>query len=506
MSTVPKQVAIRRVLVANRGEVAVRVMHTCRALGIETVAVHSHTDAHARHLALAEHTASIGGTTPAESYLSIPTLIDAARAHGADAVHPGYGFLSEDPDFANACRDAGLVFVGPSPGVIARTGSKIEVRQLAQSLGVPVVPGEEPSDQSLEGLHHAITAVGYPVMLKPSAGGGGKGMRVVKGPEDVNRQVGAARREAESAFTDGTLYVERRLDHPRHVEVQVAGDHHGNLVHFFERDCSVQRRYQKVIEETPSLILSPGVRDAVTSAALQVAGAAGYDNIGTVEFLVEGHGDDARFYFLEMNTRLQVEHPITELCTGVDLVRTQFEIAAGAPLRWEQSAIVSRGHAIECRVYAEDPGSDFLPQAGTIALYREPTGPGIRVDSGVNEGSVVPVQYDPLLAKVATHGDTREWARRRAIDALRRYVVLGVRTNVSFLRHVLELPRFVAGQIDTGLLQEARSDIRSRLADAQRTHLDTALAAVALAETTAAGQDRYSTSSAPDWPDPWNTL
>ena len=471
----------RRLLIANRGEIALRIVRTCRLLGVETVAVYSDVDTTSSHTRAANRSVHIGPAVASESYLSIDRLIDAARQTDADAVHPGYGFLSESPEFAAACRAAGLGFVGPSTDVIAQTGSKVAVRRLAESAGVPIVPGREPADQTAAGLRTAVEAVGYPALLKPAVGGGGKGMRVVQGPAAVDEAVAASRREALAAFGDGALYIERRLVDPKHVEVQVAGDSQGGVVHLFERDCSIQRRYQKVIEETPSPRLPTAVRDQMTTAALAVAQQAGYDNVGTVEFLVEGHGADTRFYFLEVNTRLQVEHPITELCTGVDLVRAQIEIAAGNPVPWTQTDVMPRGHAIECRVYAEDPATAFLPQAGRLELYREPNGPGIRVDAGVAQGEDVSVHYDPLLAKLVTWGETREWARRRAVDALRRYVVLGLRTNLSFLRRVLEHPRFKDGLTDTGFLVEAADGLLAQPTDA--ASIAAALASVGAARS-----------------------
>ena len=444
----------RRLLIANRGEIARRVIRTCRALEIESVAVYSDIDGTEPHVTEADHAEAIGPAPASESYLQIGRVIDAARRSGAEAIHPGYGFLSENAEFADACRHAGITFIGPSPDVIARAGSKIDVRRLAESAGIAVVPGSTPADQTREGLRRAIDNVGFPALIKASACGGGKGMRIVRDAAGINDAVNAARREALAAFGDGTLYVERRLEHPRHIEIQVVGDQHGNLIHLFERECSVQRRYQKVVEETPSPAVSDATRERLTTAATAVAAAAGYDNVGTVEFLLEGQGDTAQFYFLEMNTRLQVEHAITEVCTGVDLVRGQLEVAAGQPLPWSQDGLASRGHAIECRLYAEDPRQDFLPQAGSIALYREPAGPGLRIDSGVREGSAVPVHYDPLLAKVIASGETRDFAVRRAADALRRYVVLGVTTNLLLLRRILDHPRFRQSRVDTGLLDQ----------------------------------------------------
>lgn len=495
---------ITRLLIANRGEIAVRIIRTCELLGVETVAVYSDADRNARHVAEATRALAIGPAPAAESYLSIPRLVNAARSSGADAIHPGYGFLSENAAFAAACIDAGLTFVGPSPAVIARFGSKIEARRTATAAGVPVVPGGEPADQTVAGIEAIVQTVGYPAVLKPSAGGGGKGMRIVRHDQEVAAASEASRREARAAFGDDTLYVERLLERPRHIEVQIAGDRDGRLVHLGERDCSVQRRHQKVVEETPSTALTESTRHRLTAAAVRVARAAAYDNVGTVEFLVEGSGDDARFYFLEMNTRLQVEHPITELVTGVDLVRAQLEIASGAGVPWSQDDITARGHAIECRLYAEDPAHDFSPHAGRLALYREPTGPGVRVDAGVSSGSSIPVHYDPLLAKLAVYGETREAARQRAMAALGRYVVLGVRTNLSFLGRVLAHPRFERGEIDIGFVDDERDALRDSPPD------DSVIAAVAAAAGRAlrSGQPRHATSAGGDGrpTDPWDRL
>jgi acetyl-CoA carboxylase biotin carboxylase subunit len=443
---------IRRLLIANRGEIAVRIARACRELGIESVAVYSEADRSAPHVAAADRAVAIGPPPAVESYLSIPRVLDAAKASGADAVHPGYGFLAENADFAAACERGGLIFVGPPSSVVAQMGSKIEARRLMQSAGVPVVPGETPDDQSDEGIQRSVHGAGFPALIKASAGGGGKGMRRVQAKSETIDAIQAARREATAAFGDGTLYVEHVINRARHVEVQIFGDQHGQFVHLFERECSVQRRHQKVIEESPSSALTAGLRDAMTSAAVRAAKAVAYRGAGTIEFLVEGAGDAARFYFLEMNTRLQVEHPVTEQVAGVDLVRAQLLVAAGERLPWTQYALAQRGHAIEARVYAEDPAQNFMPQAGPLLLYREPRMPGVRVDSGVEEGNDVTVHYDPLLAKVVATAETRELARQRLIAALRAFPIIGIRTNVAFLLGVLDHPRFVAGDVDTAFL------------------------------------------------------
>ncbi len=400
---------IRRVLVANRGEIALRVIRACDELDIESVAVYSEADRGAPFVRAASRAMLLGPAPSAESYLSIPKIVAAAREAGADAVHPGYGFLAENPAMAAACEEAGLLFIGPPADVIARMGSKIEARRLMQRAGIPVVPGEAPDDQSDGALADAARRAGYPVLVKASAGGGGKGMRVVRTESELADALAGARHEAGSAFGDATLYVERLIMRPRHVEIQLMADHHGHVVHLFERDCSVQRRHQKIVEETPSPILTPAMRAKMGSAAVAAAQAAGYRNAGTVEFLVEGQGDQARFYFLEMNTRLQVEHPITECVVGVDLVRAQILVAAGEPLPWRQEDLAQRGHAIECRICAEDPAQGFLPQAGRLVVYRQPVRPGIRIDSGVEEGGEVPVYYDSLMAKLIAYSrDARD--------------------------------------------------------------------------------------------------
>ena len=453
----------RRILVANRGEIAVRVIRACREMGLESVAVYSDADAGALHVSLADRAVRIGPAPAAQSYLAAASVLAAARDTGAEAIHPGYGFLSENHTFAAACAAAGVAFIGPPPDVIARMGSKIAARRLASQAGVPVVPGETPADQSDAAVATAARRLGLPVLIKPSEGGGGIGMKGVRDEASLLAAIGQARREALAAFGDGALYVERMIARPRHVEIQILADHHGHVVHLFERECSLQRRHQKIVEETPSTALTPRLRSRMGEAAIAVARAAGYRNAGTVEFLLEGSGDEARFHFLEMNTRLQVEHPVTEQTTGVDLVAAQIRVAAGEPLPWSQHQLLQRGHAIEVRVYAEDPAWDDLPQAGPLLLYREPSMPGVRVDSGVAEGGEIPVHYDPMIAKLIASGDARETARRRAIAALRSYPILGVRTNVPFLISLLDHPAFISGDIDTGFVDAERDALVARL-------------------------------------------
>jgi len=491
---------IKRLLIANRGEIAVRIIRACRELGVETVAVFSDADAHAPHVLAADAAVGLGPPPPRESYLKVDSLIDAARDSGADAVHPGYGFLSERAHFARACEEAGLIFVGPPSSAIERMGSKVGARRLMQEAGVPVVPGEAPEDQGDRALIAAAEHVGFPLLVKPSAGGGGIGMKVVRDLAALAPAIAQARREAQAAFGDGTLYIERLVERPRHVEVQIFADAHGAAVHLFERECSVQRRHQKIIEESPSPALTPALRARMGEAAVSAARAAGYRNAGTVEFLLEGAGDQARFYFLEMNTRLQVEHPVTEMVTGVDLVHAQIRVASGEALPWTQSSLAQRGHAIECRVYAEDPAHGDLPQAGRLLLYREPQGPGIRIDSGVVEGSEVSVHYDPMLAKLIVSGETREAARRRAIEALGRFILLGVRTNIPFLLQLLQHPRFVEGAIDTGFLDREGASVRQALS------ADVPMAALAAAAYRVAPGRPAGRGSANPAADPFVTL
>ncbi len=490
---------IKRLLIANRGEIALRVIRACREMAIEAIAVFSDADTGATHVRAADAAVRLGPAPASESYLNIDTVIEAARRTRADAIHPGYGFLSENAAFARACAKAGITFVGPPADAIERMGSKIAARALMERAGVPVVPGRTPRDQSDAGIITAAETVGFPVLVKASAGGGGKGMRIAFDRASLAEAVPAARREAQAAFGDSTLYIERLVQKPRHVEMQVFADAHGNVVHLFERECSVQRRHQKIIEESPSPVLTPSLRQRMGEAAIAAARSAGYQNAGTIEFLVEGCDGEARFYFLEMNTRLQVEHPVTEAVTGTDLVRAQLLVATGKPLPWRQDDLIQRGHAIECRVYAEDPSSGFLPQAGTLRLYREPAGPGIRVDSGVEEGAQVPVHYDPMLAKVIASAESREAARARAIAALRSFPILGVRTNLRFLIDVLESAAFAAGDVHTGFIDEHLDEL---LIARDTPAVVTAVAEVARSSTGAAAGTREARTA----DDPWSTL
>jgi acetyl-CoA/propionyl-CoA carboxylase biotin carboxyl carrier protein len=444
------------VLVANRGEIAVRVIRTLREMGIRSVAVHSDADAGALHTRLADVAVPIGPAPAALSYLSIERVLEAAARTGAQAVHPGYGFLSENVEFARACEKAGVVFIGPPVAAIEAMGDKIRAKQTVTAAGVPVVPGRTEPGMDDAAVADAAVAVGFPVLLKPSAGGGGKGMRVVRSVSELPDAIAGARREASSSFGDDTLLVERYVGNSRHIEVQVLGDAYGNVIHLGERECSLQRRHQKVIEEAPSPLLDTAMRASMGRAAVEAAKAVGYTGAGTVEFIVDA--DRPRdFFFLEMNTRLQVEHPVTELITGLDLVEQQVRIAAGERLPLDQSDISLDGHAIEARLYAEDPARGFLPSAGTVLGLREPSGPGIRVDSSLAVGTVVGSDYDPMLAKVVAWAPDRETARARLVGALGHTAVLGVTTNAAFLRALLTDEDVVAGKLDTGLI-ERRGD------------------------------------------------
>ncbi|WP_030869349.1 acetyl/propionyl/methylcrotonyl-CoA carboxylase subunit alpha [Streptomyces sp. NRRL S-37] len=440
------------VLVANRGEIAVRVIRTLRSMGVRSVAVYSDADADARHVREADTAVRIGPAAASESYLSVERLLRAAARSGAQAVHPGYGFLAENAAFARACEEAGLVFIGPPADAIALMGDKIRAKETVKAAGVPVVPGSSGGGLTDGQLAEAAREIGVPVLLKPSAGGGGKGMRLVRDVAALADEIAAARREARASFGDDTLLVERWVDRPRHIEIQVLADGHGGVVHLGERECSLQRRHQKIIEEAPSVLLDEETRAAMGEAAVQAARSCGYRGAGTVEFIVPG-GDPSSYYFMEMNTRLQVEHPVTELITGLDLVEWQLRVAAGEPLPFGQDGIRLTGHAVEARVCAEDPARGFLPSGGTVLRLREPQGDGVRTDSGLSEGTEVGSLYDPMLSKVIAYGPDRATALRRLRAALAETVTLGVPTNAGFLRRLLAHPAVVSGDMDTGLVE-----------------------------------------------------
>jgi acetyl-CoA carboxylase biotin carboxylase subunit len=486
----------RKVLIANRGEIAVRIIRALHEMDIAAVAVYSDADRTSLHVRMADEAEHIGPPPSSESYLRIDRIIEAARKHGAEAVHPGYGFLSENADFAAACEAARLTFIGPPAGAIRKMGSKTAARQTAIAAGTRVVPGTD----------HAVTAAeaaafanqhGYPILLKAVAGGGGKGMRRVDREPDLESAFRTAASEAERAFRNPQMYVERLIEQPRHIEIQVFGDRHGNLVHLGERECSIQRRHQKVMEECPSPLVAahPEMRHAMGEAAVRAACAAGYYNAGTVEFLVDS---DRRFYFLEMNTRLQVEHPITELVTGLDLVKLQIEIAAGKPLPFAQQDVSWNGSAIECRIYAEDPYNNFLPYPGTLTRLSRPLGPGIRLDGCVYTGWTVPVDYDPLLAKLAVRAGSRDEAISRMIRALREYDVGGIRTNIGLFRQILEDPEFRAGRLHTGFIEEFFARSRPPVPPKELAAVAALVAALDSAARTENGRDggRLRTGSA----------
>lgn len=438
-----------KILIANRGEIAVRVMRACREMGIGTVAVYSDVDRKALHVRYADEAYHIGPAPSSESYLCIDRILDAARRSGAEAIHPGYGFLAENPDFARACKEAGVVFIGPPVAAMELMGSKTAARRALIDARLPVVPGTDRNIESFEEVRRIASEIGFPVMLKASEGGGGKGLRHVATPAELESAYRNARSEAQNAFNDASIYLEKYIEHPRHIEIQILGDQHGNLIHLGERECSLQRRHQKVMEEYPSPLLDEGLRRKMGEAAVRIGALAGYANAGTVEFLVD---QDRNFYFLEMNTRLQVEHPVTEMVSGVDLVKEQLKIAAGQPLAWRQEDIHMRGWALECRIYAEDPANNFFPSPGLITRLKVPSGPGVRDDSGVYEGWSVPLEYDPLLSKLVVWGNDRPEAIARMRRALGEYNVSGIQTNIPFFRHVLDHPDFIAGRIDTSFI------------------------------------------------------
>jgi acetyl-CoA carboxylase biotin carboxylase subunit len=464
-----------RVLVANRGEIAVRVIRGCHARGIEAVAVYSEPDAAALHVRLADAAYCVGPAASAASYLRAERLLEVASESGCDAVHPGYGFLSENAAFAQAVMDAGLVWIGPPPSAILSMGSKTKARQHMQSAGVPVVPGTVEPLTDADAAIRVANEIGFPIMLKAAAGGGGKGMRRVDGAADLGAALEAAESEAIKSFGDGAVYIEKLVENPRHVEIQLLADGHGNVVHLFERDCSIQRRHQKVVEEAPSPHLPAATRLAMGEVACRAAEAVDYVGVGTCEFLL---GADGSFYFLEMNTRLQVEHPITEAVTGVDLLQAQLRVAAGEELWFGQDDLQIRGHAIECRIYAEDARANFRPAPGPLHGYREPNGPWIRVDSGVVQGMEVPIHYDPMIAKLVVWGEDRPAAIARAKQALKHYRIVGTQTSIPFFMALFEDPAFLAGEYDTGFITPAWIEANMTIPDAA---VDLAIRAAAIA-------------------------
>ncbi len=488
---------LNKVLVANRGEIAVRIIRACQELGIETVAVYSDVDVDALHVYLADEAHHIGPPPATQSYLDGTRLIDVALSTGCDSIHPGYGFLSEAPAFARAVRAEGLIFIGPGADAIAQMGVKTEARQIMAAAGVPVVPGFQSRNATIDDFQQEAQHIGYPVMVKAAGGGGGKGIRIVPTPKDLPDAIESARREAHKAFNDATVFIEKYIANGRHIEVQVLADAHGNTIHLYERECSVQRRHQKIIEESPSPFISDSTRFAIGETAVTAAQAVGYENAGTVEFIV---AEDETFYFLEMNTRLQVEHPVTELVTGIDLVQAQLRIASGEHLWLAQEDVRQRGHTIEARIYAEDPANNFLPAVGHLHHLIEPQGPGIRVDSGLTGGSTVTIHYDPLLAKLITYSHTRSEAIRKMDWALSQFIILGLTTNIQFLRDIMQHPIYELGEATTHFVDDYMPDWEPQ-------HIEpghAALIGAALHDYFSVQTKAAATASSPDPYSPWN--
>ena len=487
-----------KVLIANRGEIAVRIIRTCREMGIQTVVVYSEVDQTAPHVLEADEAVGVGSAEPKQSYLNIDRLLEAARQTGAEAIHPGYGFLAENSEFADRCQQANIVFIGPPAQAIRDLGNKTVARMIMSRAGVPIIPGLDQTSEDLQLFSREAERLGYPVIIKAAAGGGGKGMRTVSDPGDLSETFQSCKSEAEKAFGDASLYLEKHLEGPRHVEFQILADSFGNVVHLYERECSIQRRHQKVIEETPSPALTPDLRHQMGQAAVAAARASGYVNAGTVEFLLDREGN---FYFLEVNTRLQVEHPITEVTTGLDLVRCQLEIAAGQALTFRQEEIQPRGWAIECRIYAEDPEAQFLPSPGKILTLREPSGPGIRLDSGIRAGFEVPMEYDPILSKLIVYAENREAARQRMIRALENCVILGISTTIPFLLEVFKSAEFREGRTRTDFIDRHFEGWKP-----DRGKADLARIAFAAHDRCRVRTPTGEKASAPDRLSPWQTL
>ncbi len=442
---------INKILIANRGEIAARVIHTCKELGIRSVAVYSRPDELAPHVQLADESVFIGEAASSESYLVMDKIIDAVKQTGADAVHPGYGFLSENAEFAKRCKEEGIIFIGPEPKAISLMGDKTSARELVTEVGIPTPPGLKSTLQSIEEAREVALDIGFPILIKASAGGGGKGMRIVHEESEFESSIKAAKSEAKNAFGDDRVYIEKYLEEPRHIEFQIMADTHGNIVHVFDRECSVQRRHQKVIEEAPSSLLTPELREEMGKAAIKAARSCDYVGAGTIEFLVDKH---MNFYFLEMNTRLQVEHPVTEMISGLDLVAAQIAVAEGKELPFTQDDIKKRGHAIECRIYAEDPENNFLPSTGLLTKHRIPTGTGVRVDAGVEEGQEVTINYDPMISKLTVYGRDREDARKKMLRALDEYEIVGCKTTIPFCEYTLNHEAFISGKYDTHFVKD----------------------------------------------------
>jgi len=494
-----KKRKLKKVLVANRGEIAVRVIRACREAGIPTVAVYSSADSRALHVQMADQAVCIGPPPPVESYLNVDSIVSAARKTGAAAIHPGYGFLSENAQFAARCEREGLNFIGPSAEALSLVGDKVASRRTMSKAGIPIIPGMRSKGKDPGRFAAEAEKIGYPVLIKASAGGGGKGMMVVHSAKELRPAVEASMRVAGGAFGDASVYLEKYLPAPRHVEFQVLADTHGNVVHLYERECSIQRRHQKIVEETPSVALDEKLRARMGEAAVAAVKASGYSNAGTVEFLLDQGG---KFYFLEVNARLQVEHPITELTTGVDLVRQQLLVAMGAKLSFGQKDIVRRGHAVECRIYAEDPANGFMPSSGRVAFLKEPGGPGVRHDCGIYSGCEVPVHYDPILSKVIVWAEDREAARHRMLSALSETIILGVRTTVPFLQDVIAHREFAAGNTRTDFIETYMLPWKESVDERM---LDVALTAAAIDSQNRSRPPAGGSTRSPEQLSPWQT-
>jgi acetyl-CoA carboxylase biotin carboxylase subunit len=489
---------IRKILVANRGEIALRIIKACREMDIATVAVYSEVDHKLPHVLEADQAVEIGPAPPLESYLNIEKIVDTAKQFGCEAIHPGYGFLAENAEFTRHCRDRGVIFIGPDPEAMEMVGDKITARAKMREAKIPITPGMEVRSQNWQQIQKDAASIGYPVMIKASAGGGGKGMRIVHRPEDLQSAIEAGRREAKSAFGNDTVYMEKYLENPRHVEFQVLADNYGNVVHLFERECSIQRRHQKIIEETPSPALDEKLRLKMGETACRVMAAVNYNNAGTVEFLLD---QNKNFYFLEVNARIQVEHPVTELVTGIDLVKQQIRIASGEKLTLKQETLRQRGHAMECRIYAEDPENNFFPSVGKLLLVREPQGPGIRCDSGIYSGLEVTHFYDPILSKLIVWSESREETLKKMSRALSDYIILGVKTPIPFLKALIAHPNFVSGDFHTGFIGKHFENWKF---NSEGNLLQIAL----LAAAHAGGAQKQTPASvfSKETPTPWQTL
>ncbi len=463
MSFIQEKKPFKKILIANRGEIAARIIKTVQEMGIPAVSVYSDPDQRSPHVWLSDESYPLHGIESSETYLHIEKILDIAKKNECDAIHPGYGFLSENPEFAKACQDSGITFIGPSSKTIAQLGDKLKAKEIAKRAEVPVLPEiSVPIGISEDELKKSAERIGYPILIKAAAGGGGKGVRLVKTDEELNQAVESCQREAKSAFGDPRVFFEKYLDHPRHIEIQIFRDDYGNMAYLFERECSIQRRFQKVLEESPSPVLTSSLREKMGEAAKKIAEQAGYTNAGTVEFLLDSSGN---FYFLEVNTRLQVEHPVTEMVTLQDLVEWQILIAEHQKLPLKQEQLKLNGHALECRIYAEDPAHDFFPSTGKIEVYEEPVGPNIRIDSGIIKGSEMTIHYDPMLAKLIVWGNTREKTLRRMQKALKRFAILGVVTNIEFLQGLVSHPEFVKGNLSTHFLSENQISFRGNTPD-----------------------------------------